>query len=188
MDEQIRNRRLFAFLTAFAPLLLLFQNCGPAKVSADAVENPDAPTVGIVINPATSFTSLKAVNGNCVDINHASTDNGAEVIHWTCTGDTNQLFGLQFSGKNLQYNIVAAQSRKCLSVANAAVTNAAPVEQRDCAPVAQQTWRLINVGNDSFKMQDMNSLKCLTVDPGGALPLYIYTCEAGLDGNQLFHF
>jgi hypothetical protein len=135
---------------------------------------------------------IKTYEGACLDVFQGKTGDGAAVIQYECSGDSNQQFSFNSVG-NSTYMLVANHSNKCIDVGGAATTNGSTVLQWTCATGAlNQTWQYIGNADGSFKLKDINSQKCLTYpsfNSAGGLDqqLYISTCSA-TKTNQLFFF
>ncbi len=100
---------------------------------------------------ANTYTIVNQQSGKCLDVNGASTADGAAVIQWTCHAATNQQFTLRkvtYAGNDPHdYQLLARHSGKCVDVSGISTAPRAPVHQWTCNPVSQanplnQTWRL----------------------------------------------
>jgi hypothetical protein len=78
-------------------------------------------------------------SGKCLDVDNASTDDGANVKQWTCAGVPQQHWQLVLVGPNL-FELRARHSGKCLDVDSASTDDGANVKQWTCAGVPQQRW------------------------------------------------
>jgi hypothetical protein len=104
-----------------------------------------------VAGVANTYTVVNQRTGRCLDVEGASTADGAAVLQWTCTGATNQQFTTRrvtYSGNDPHdHQLVARHSGKCVDVSAISTAARAAVHQWTCNPVAQggplnQTWRL----------------------------------------------
>jgi hypothetical protein len=99
-----------------------------------------------------TFTVVNQQSGKCLEVNGASTADGAAVAQRTCAdGAANQQFTLRkvtYGGNDAHdYQLVARHSGKCVDVNGVSTAVRAPVIQWTCKPVGQssplnQTWRL----------------------------------------------
>ncbi|MEU7476572.1 ricin-type beta-trefoil lectin domain protein [Lentzea sp. NPDC042327] len=83
-----------------------------------------------------SGTIVGGQSGRCVDINGASTANGAAAQLWDCHGNTNQRFTLT-SAKQLQ-----VYGTKCLVASGGGTGNGTAVVIGDCANQTSQQWNV----------------------------------------------
>ena len=97
-------------------------------------------------------------SGKCLDINGASTLDGAELLQWDCIGAANQVFVLVPAGGDY-YQIVAAHSNKCLDVDTSEGNdhNGAEVRQMTCSGADNQQFRLEDAGDGYFKIKAKHS-------------------------------
>lgn len=86
-----------------------------------------------------------------LDVEHASTEKGANVHVWTLGTGNNQRWTVKHLG-NGYYSIVALHSGKALDVNNAGVNNSTNVQQWDnnSASNDAQQWIIKDAGNGSF--------------------------------------
>jgi len=105
-----------------------------------------------VAGVAGTYTLVNQQSGKCLDVNGASTADGAAIQQWRCTGGTNQQFTLRkvtYAGNDAHdYQLVAGHSGKCVDVTTISTAPHAPIHQWTCNPVTQgsplnQTWRLL---------------------------------------------
>jgi rare lipoprotein A (peptidoglycan hydrolase) len=73
--------------------------------------------------------------GKCLDVADRSTADGARAQLWTCTGDTNQQWGV-----NTAHDIVNPQADKCLDVADNNPANSTRAQIWTCTGAANQKW------------------------------------------------
>ena len=120
----------------------------------------------IDLGDATSGTIVAAHSGKCVDVANGSTDDGAEVIQWTCDGAPGQAFELRAVGDPLQifYEVVAQHSGKCLDASGATIGGAGnDVIQSTCNNSESQRFVMIPVDNDRVQLADQQG-RCLDVN------------------------
>jgi hypothetical protein len=103
----------------------------------------------------------------CLDVDNASTDDGANVKQWSCANVDQQKWNIVFAGTfngEDYYEVRAEHSGKCLDVDNASTADGANVKQWSCVGVPQQRWKLVWVGGGYFELRAQHSGKCLDVD------------------------
>ncbi len=126
-----------------------------------------ADVVRIEFVASTSGTPYHIVarhSGKCLDINGASTEDGALLLQWDCTGVSNQVFSLVPAGGDY-YQIVAAHSNKCLDVDTSEGNdhNGAEVRQMTFTGADNQLFRLEDAGDGYFKLKAKHSELVLDV-------------------------
>lgn len=124
---------------------------------------------------------VSAYNNFCVGVYGASTQAGAGVVGWTCTGVPDQTYtGPSASGTATGQPLVSAQSGLCLAVPAGNKNDRAPVTQQTCTGAAEQMWRPTS-GNGGTAYVNAASGKCLdlSLDNQPAAPgaqVYQYAC------------
>ncbi|WP_437995713.1 RICIN domain-containing protein [Sorangium sp. So ce185] len=99
----------------------------------------DAAT-GVVQGSGATYDRFAARHsGKCLDVNGASTADGAVVHQWTCNGGSNQEWLLQSAGGGY-YRVVARHSGKCLDVVSGSTADGAAVKQYTCNGGSNQQW------------------------------------------------
>ena len=96
-----------------------------------------------------------------LDVENASTENGANVQQWTWNGSGAQQFELEDLG-NGEYRITNVNSGKVLDVENASTEDGATVHQWDWHGGGNQRWTLHDLGDGYYAIQNVNSGKYLT--------------------------
>ena len=117
--------------------------CGTASVQKYAfIEVPGAADVYTIVNRQTL---------TCLDIAGNSGSNGADVLHYPCSGTTNQQFTLRaqtFTGATANdFQVVSRSSSKCVDVTSGSTDIGADLLQWTCASPSSgttknQVWRL----------------------------------------------
>ena len=79
--------------------------------------------------------SITTPDGLCLDVSGASTQPGAAVISWTCTGRANQQWTFHPGGA-----ITSDASGLCLDITGGSVASGAPVEVWSCNGKPHQLW------------------------------------------------
>ncbi|NYI05662.1 hypothetical protein FHU37_002605 [Allostreptomyces psammosilenae] len=125
----------------------------PAKPNVYLTARGTAPTV--------DYVTLRNVNsGKCLDVDAASTADGANVQLWTCNGGTNQQFEVRPTS-NGYAQLVARHSGKLVDVASA--TDGANVTQMPDNGTTRQHWGLADVGNGQVRVINRHSGSVLDV-------------------------
>jgi hypothetical protein len=118
----------------------------------------------VTTTSGTQYNIVARHSGKCLDINGASTEDGALLLQWDCIGVSNQVFILVPAGGDF-YQIVAAHSNKCLDVDTSEDTyhNGAEVRQMTCSGADNQQFRLEDAGDGYFKIKAKHSELVLDV-------------------------
>ena len=147
--------------------------------------------------------NLVAVHsGRCLDVvgGPPATGNGVPIQQWDCLGSTqtNQIWNFQnetYAGGYYYYNLVAANSGKCLDVVGGptATDNGVPIQQWDCLGSTQtnQQWRVVTI-KLGLQIIARHSGKCLDVTGGTAatdngVPIQQWDCLGVTQTNQLWY-
>src|SRR6185295_5648873 len=80
-------------------------------------------------------------SGKCLQVDEASTKNGARVSQWDCLHQDNVRWTLEAAGDGA-YFVKAKHSGKCLQVSGASRENGAPITQWDCVNQDNVKWTL----------------------------------------------
>ncbi|MET8144538.1 lectin [Sphaerisporangium sp. NPDC005288] len=115
------------------------------------------PTVTPTGNPPATGALKGAASGRCLDVNGASTTNGAGVILWDCNGQANQQWSSTSAGELRVYG------NKCLDVNGAGTADGTSVIIWDCNGQNNQKWRL----NSDGTITAVGANKCLDVSGSG---------------------
>ncbi|XXY51646.1 RICIN domain-containing protein [Sorangium sp. So ce269] len=99
----------------------------------------DAATGVVQGSGATYYTLGARHSGKCLDVNGASSADGAAVQQWSCNGGSNQQWQLQSAGSGY-YRVVARHSGKCLGVVSSSTADGAVVKQYACSSGSNQQW------------------------------------------------
>lgn len=120
------------------------QDGGRSKLQTRPVTfSGDWPVLGAPVGSSTSatYTLVNRNSGKCLDVNGASTADGANVQQWTCNGGQNQRWRVEDAGGYSR--LVNVQSGKVLDVANCGSADGANVQQWAWLNNACQQWRLL---------------------------------------------
>jgi chitinase len=141
--------------------------------------------------PAGTYTIQSAYDSKCVDINAASTADGAQVQQYACNGTGAQSFVVSDQGSGW-YKILNSNSGKVIDIAAASTADGAKVQQYTDNGTGAQRFSIVPTDSDdptAFSIMNETSGKCLdikdwsTADRGA---LQQWTCSGGL--NQSFRF
>ncbi|WP_431930980.1 RICIN domain-containing protein [Micromonospora sp. RP3T] len=113
---------------------------GAQAALADCTGGPEQQWVVTPVAPDT-YLLVNAASGKCLDVNEASTDDGADVQQWSCNGQANQQWKLQPTGGG-PVLLVAVHSGKCAQVDDAGTEAGRELEQAPCGGAAEQQWAL----------------------------------------------
>jgi hypothetical protein len=126
-------------------------------------------------------SELKATSAyKCMDIVGNTSNDGAQVQQYSCSGGANQKFTIEAVGSN--YRLKANNSGKCLGVANNASNDGALLEQRSCGANNSQLFNLTSKGNGAFEIKNVQSGKCIDIQGGGTSDgqrAQLYSCHGG---------
>lgn len=122
----------------------------------------------------------------CMDIVGISSNDGATVQQYSCSGGSNQKFTVEAQGNNT-YRFKANNSGKCLGVVNSSNADTSLLEQRSCGANSSQLFQMNSKGNGFYEIKNVNSGKCIDVrgnnsNDGSAFQLF--SCHGG--ANQTF--
>jgi len=141
--------------------------------------------------PAGTYTIQSAYDSKCVDINTASTADGAQVQQYACNGTGAQSFVVSDQGSGW-YKILNSNSGKVVDIAAASTADGAKVQQYTDNGTGAQRFSIVPTDSDdptAFSIMNETSGKCLdikdwsTADRGA---LQQWTCSGG--SNQSFRF
>ncbi|GJF33607.1 glycoside hydrolase [Kitasatospora sp. NE20-6] len=111
---------------------------------------------------AAGHVLTSAGNSQVVDVDKASTSDGAGIIQWPATGGTNQTWNLRRAHGNV-FSLVSAKSGKCLDVSGASTTAGGKLIQWPCSGASNQLWAFDAVGdyasasNTSYVLKNLHS-------------------------------
>ncbi|MEU6973468.1 ThuA domain-containing protein [Kitasatospora aureofaciens] len=130
--------------------------------------------------PGGRYVVTNAGSGKALEVQSASTADGAAVVQNPNTGAASQQWTLN-GGANGPFTMKALNSGKCLDLpADQVGVDGAKLWQWSCWGGANQSWRVEPVGSDAFRIVSVASGKCLDV-PGNSgangLQLNQYTCN-----------
>lgn len=126
-------------------------------------------------------------SGKYLDVEGASTDNGARLIQWPFHGGDNQIFDVRKDGNSV-FQLRAVHSNKCIDIEGASMDDGARVIQWPCHGGDNQRFLLARLRDGSYLIIARHSGKCLDVagaSKKNGAPLIQYRCHGGK--NQRFY-
>ncbi|WP_049570581.1 RICIN domain-containing protein [Nonomuraea sp. SBT364] len=173
---------------------------GALSTGGAAAASASASSAGSVV----WFQIIAEHSGKCLDVAHASTAHGADVIQGTCGGPgstTNQQWRIQYAVNNDgPARFIARHSGKCLDVAHGSTAHGADVIQGTCGGAGagnNQYWTQRSVPGGAWpgtwypvRLVALHSGKCLDVahaSTAHAADVVQGTCGgAGSGSNQIW--
>ncbi|MGW0809016.1 pectinesterase family protein [Nonomuraea sp. NPDC002799] len=155
--------------------------CGAAPPAAQAAAVPVAGGV---------YQLKVTTSAKCLDVVAGSTDNGAQVQQWGCSGDTWQQFTVVSGGSGV-YTLRNVNSGRCLDVPNGAATSGLRLQQWGCGDglKSNQLWRFVASGSGTYQVVNVASGLCVS-DQGASTAdgaaVIQETCTA--NSNKQFAF
>lgn len=113
-----------------------------------------------------TYTIQNSNSGKLLDVNAASTQDGADVIQWAHNGGTNQQWQAVRNSDG-SYTFQNVNSGKYLEVASADTNDGAPVQQWGDTGHPTQEWWVIRNGDGTYRLENKNSGKVADVSGGG---------------------
>ncbi|MEV6875339.1 non-reducing end alpha-L-arabinofuranosidase family hydrolase [Amycolatopsis sp. NPDC051128] len=108
------------------------------------------------------YVLLNRNSGKALDVNGASTADGANVVQWTRTNATNQQFQFVDSGGGY-YRLKARHSGKVIDVSNWSTADGAAIHQWTDGNAANQQFRLADSDSGYARLINRNSNKAVEV-------------------------
>jgi endoglucanase len=88
--------------------------------------------VALVDHGQSVYSFVFKHSGKCLEVENASTTNGARLVQRTCTSAQNQKLAMWFSASQTGRYFKFLHSEMCIQVQNANTGNSAPVVQATC--------------------------------------------------------
>lgn len=135
----------------------------PAPVAPPAIP---VPAVTSVRAPGRSlYTGMihSRATDKCVDVERASTAEGANIFQWSCNATAAQIWDVVDLGRN-EIAFVAQASNKVMDVQGGDRRSGADVRQYSWNGSSTQRWRMENVERGFSKIVNVGSGKCLDLD------------------------
>jgi hypothetical protein len=165
---------MFNVLTPDRPLRASERSPSAAPTTATTTEDTTTTTTTTVVEPP--FGEVTGLDGKCVDVAGARTDNGTPVQLQGCNGTDAQQWEFTPAG-------TMEALGKCLDVTGGATNDGTTVQLYDCNGTTAQQWVVTTEG----WILNVGSNKCLDI-PGKATndgtQLIIWTCHG--EENQVW--
>lgn len=123
-------------------------------------------------------------NSMCLDVAHASTWPGAQVVQAGCWGGHNQKWQIEYDNTDWftgihYYRLRVLHSKQCLDVDHGSVQDGARISQWNCNWNHQQQFRLVSLGYGYYRLEARHSRKCVTAEDSfrHAAPVTQRTCN-----------
>lgn len=135
---------------------------GPLSWVAWYIRNPSGtggssgPTIG------TYYSVKYRHSGKCLDVAGVSTNSGANVQQYSCSGGSNQKLKLEDRGSGW-YALVFQHSGQCVDVYGAGTSNGATVIQWPCHYNDNQLFQLVDHNNGYYSFKYKHSNRCVDV-------------------------
>ncbi|MFI0943675.1 RICIN domain-containing protein [Streptomyces sp. NPDC021020] len=119
-------------------------------------------TANSSVPTAADHVLTSAHDGQAIDVNAASTSDGAAIVQWPANGGANQRWNLRRAYGNV-FSLVSAASGKCLDVSGASTGPGGALIQWPCSGAANQLWAFDAVGDytsssdASYVLRSLNS-------------------------------
>lgn len=167
-----------------------------ATIEAIAIASGSAPSTVVSANytvqspaggsTASSTTMVIQSSGSCVHVSGSSTQAGAGIDEWSCTGANNQTFNYTpVSGG--YYTIQPQSDGLCLDAGSGSVTTGVQIVQNPCSGAASQHWKLQANSNGTYSVLTSNGAGCFDVYDGqtaNGTILTTYACHSA--ANESF--
>jgi hypothetical protein len=149
----------------------------------------DVDSVQYTIAPTRAYTCVSVRSGKVADVSGGSTADGAGLIQWPGTGQTNQQWAFQ-STSDGYHIIMCVRSGKVLDVAGSSLADGARIVQATADGRASQQWQLSPQTGGVFLVVNRNSGKVLDVSGGSTADgaaLIQYRDTGGSNQRWTFH-
>jgi hypothetical protein len=141
-------------------LVVVLAACGAGREEAGGIE---------IVQEQLSANAVYVVRAGhsrkCLDVQGASTADGAAVHQWDCHRRANQQFRLRAAGEG-NFELLAQHSGKCLEVAAAGKADGDRVRQGGCDGGDHQRWRITGDSGGRQQLQAQHSGRCLEIAGG----------------------
>ena len=130
--------------------------------------------------PAQPTTLVRKGSDKCLDVDSASTANGARIQQWSCNGTNAQRFTIEDRGGG-NYRLRNAGSNKCLDVAAGGTSNGTRIQQWSCGTGSNQRFRIEDQSGGYFRLRHPASGKCVDVSGSSSADgaqVQLWTCSA----------
>jgi hypothetical protein len=197
--------------------LILYQNCGPAKLSGDTpavalgsvapnsvdpTPTPSAtpgsspspsPTATPAPTPTPTTSALKTSEGFCLEQStQADQYSALKLVQAPCNGSNYQMFTKESVSANV-FRLLSVANGQCMNVPGGLTEDGTIVDFWQCYnDYAGHQWLFLNNknGNGSFMLVEALASRCLTANSYGSTTdqqLYLTTCDPN-NPLQQFHY
>jgi len=161
----------------------------PYSYSTDAASSvPSIVTSGAGVGkldgttpPPSGYTRLQNRNsGKCVDVEGASTADGANIFQWSCHNNANQQWLMEDVGGGY-VQLRAQHSGKCADVWEWSTADGGEIRQYTCTGGTNQQWTVEDMGSGYFRLRNRYSGKCMDDwewNTADGADLRQYTCNS----------
>ncbi len=111
---------------------------------------------GTVTGSVNYFKFVNQNSGKVIDVENASTADGANVIQWTDSGSNSQRWQFQYDGAGY-FRFRNINSGKILDVSSGSTSNGGNIIQWTDNGGDNQKWRIIDKGNGYYKLKNKKS-------------------------------
>lgn len=118
-------------------------------------------------DPNAYYRLINRNSGQALDVNSASTSNGANIIQWPWNGGNNQQWQIIDNG-NGYYRLINRNSGLALDVNGGSTTNGESIIQWPWNGGANQEWEIIDNGGGYYRVINRNSGQALDVNGASA--------------------
>ncbi len=134
------------------------------------------------------YVIRSAMTNKCIDVDSASTADGAKVQEWDCNGSNAQKFHVSPTSDGY-FKIINVNSNKALDIKDVSTAQNAALHQWSYVGGTNQQFKLVGRGNSQFSIQPRHTDMAIDLywgspDNGTILVQYPYTGGA----NQLWTF
>jgi len=119
-------------------------------------------------------------SGKCIDVEGASSDNGANIFQWTCHSNANQQWLMEDMGSGY-IRLRAQHSNKCADVWAWSTEDGGEIRQYTCTSGTNQQWTVEDMGSGYFRLRNRYSGKCMddwAWNTADGADLRQYTCNS----------
>jgi hypothetical protein len=130
--------------------------------------------------PTGPTTLIRKGSEKCLDVDAASTANGARIQQWSCNGTGAQSFTIENRG-NGNYRLRNTASNKCLDVAAGGTSNGTRIQQWTCSTSSNQIFRIDDEAGGYFRLRHPASNKCVDVNAASsadAAQVQLWSCNS----------
>lgn len=147
--------------------------------------------IKVKLNAGKQFRIRSKNSNKCIGTSDGSISNGATLVQKDCANSPDQRWVLNFHGAGEDRYLSIAGSSQCMDIKEASSANGADAQIYAClgSSATNQTWQVVSVGAEEYKIVAKHSDKCLDVRGGLAamsshVPLQQWDCLG--NANQVW--